>query len=417
MRSGKSSLGTQFDLSSDGNAKRAAYTGIAVDQKTHAVTTAAMEDVLRFQRKRTRAGSSIDGRVGHWLWSPELGRYSLALHGLPDVPVYFEIAAGMVAQRSRFDYWRSIAYYSFEADPLPPGAASTFNAQASCLIGRKTQLFAYRSDAVSGRGMPAAFSDDRESYLIGLVVRGHRSYVEDKGSLSTSKEGQFFVFDNRGYSRVAWSDHDAIHISLPRAELERVVGGQIPSPDAMCRALETSRMAPALKSLMQVTAAQMAFANDAERTFMLNQVTQMAFFICENATADLYDHKGPAHSDLMAVALQLIEQDLANPNLSVAQLQAKLGCSRATLYRAFASAQIGVSDLITDMRVARAKAILTHSPDMPINLVATRCGWYDSASFARAFRRREGLSPSEFREGLRKARQGELRSETIRQLG
>lgn len=367
-------------------------------------------------KKGEELGSSLQRAGEQWLWSPELGRYSLALHGLPDVPVYFEIAASMVEQRSRFDYWRSIAYYSFVADPLPPGAAGTFNAQASFLFGRKTQLFAYRSDAVSGRGMPAAFSDDRESYLIGLVVRGHRHYAEDKAGVATSKPGQFFVFDNRGYSRVAWSDHDAIHISLPRAELERAVGGRIPSPDAMCHALERSRMAPALKSLMQVTAAQMAMANDAERAFMLNQITQMAFFMCEAASADLHDHKGPAQSDLMAVAMQLIEQDLANPNLSVAQLQAKLGCSRATLYRAFASAQIGVSDLITDMRVERAKTMLTHSPDMPINLVATRCGWYDSASFARAFRRREGVSPSEFREDLRNARGNGLGPATSRQL-
>jgi AraC family transcriptional activator of tynA and feaB len=353
--------------------------------------------------------------AGQWLWSPDLGRYSLSAHGLPEVPVYFEITADIVPDRSRYDYWRSIAYYSFEADPLPAGSAGCFNAQARCLIGRKTQLFAYKSAPVSGRGIPAAFADDRESYLIGLVVSGYRHYAEDNASVASSTPGQFFVFDNRGYSRVSWSNHSAIHISLPRSELERLLGGRIPPPDVMCRALEASRMAPALKSLMQFTAGQMAQGNDAERAFMLSQITQMAFFTCETATAELHDDKGAARSNLMTAAIQLIEQNLANPGLSVAQLQAKLGCSRATLYRAFAQADAGVSDVISDMRIQRAKAMLAGSPELPVGMVAVRCGWYDSASFARAFRRREGMSPSEYREGLRGTSGSAGRGETIRQ--
>lgn len=360
-------------------------------------------------------GSSINAAGGHWLWSPDLGRYSLATFGLPEVPVYFEITANIAPEAERYDYWRTIAYYSFEADPLPPGSAGLFHAHARALIGQKTQLFAYKSAAVSGRGIPAAIADDRESYLIGLVLEGYRHYAEDNADLASSGPGQFFVFDNRGRSRVSWSTHNAIHISLPRAELERVLGGRIPPPLTMGRALEKSLMAPALKSLMQVTAAQMAAANDAERAFMLNQITQLALFACESGTAHLHDNKTSIRSDLRAAALQLIEQDLANPGLSVAQLQAKLGCSRATLYRAFAGAENGVSDVIADLRIRRAKAMLAGAPGLPVSLVAIRCGWYDSASFARAFRRREGMSPSEYREQLRRGPGGAGQGETIRQ--
>lgn len=246
-------------------------------------------------------------------------------------------------------------------------------------------------------------ADDRESYLIGVVLKGRRDYVEERGGAISSKAGQFFVFDNRGRSRVNFSAHDAVHISLPRAELERMLGGAIPSPDQMCCALEGSQMGSALKSQLSMMAEHMAGANDIERAFLLSQTTQMAFFACETATADLHSRKRVAPDDLLSLAITLIEQELTSPSLTVVRLLDQLGCSRATLYRAFAGVEGGVSGTIARMRIERAKAIMANSPDLPVNLLAARCGWYDSTSFARAFKRHAGLSPSEFREVLRSA--------------
>lgn len=347
-------------------------------------------------------GSVINPNTDRWLWSPDLGRYSLA-YGLPQVPAYFEAAAHDAPATSRYDYWREIAYYSFDADPLPHDEARTFIASGQCLMGAKANLLAYKSRAVTGRGIPAAFADDRESYLIGVVLRGQRHYSEDADTFVSSKAGKFFVFDNRSYSRVVWSNHSAIHLSLPRLELERVLGGQIPPPQVMCQLLEASRMATALKSQMRMTAAQLAGANDAERAFLLGQLTQLAFFTCEAAAADLLSPKASSSSDLLSAALQLIEQDLTNPGLNVARLQQQLGCSRATLYRAFAKTDMSVLDAIWEMRVQRAKAMLASAPEVPTSLVATRCGWHDGSSFARAFRRWVGMTPSEYREELRRA--------------
>lgn len=345
-------------------------------------------------------GSALKPIADRWLWSPDLGRYSLA-YGLPEVPAYFEAAAHEAPTGSRYEYWREIAYYSFDADPLPQDEARNFTASGQCLMGARAHLLTYKSRAVSGRGIPAAFADDRESYLIGLVLRGQRHYAEDLGGSVISKAGQFFVFDNRSYSRVKWSDHNAIHLSLPRAELERILGGQIPPPQVMCQLLESSRMSTALKTQMRMIAAQIAKANDAERAFLLGQLTQLALFTCETASAGLLKQKARPRSDLLSAALQTIERDLTNPHLSVSKLQEQLGCSRATLYRAFAHTDMSVVDAIWEMRVQRAKAMLASSPELPISLVATQCGWHDGSSFARAFRRWAGMTPSEYREALR----------------
>ncbi|MFO6446275.1 helix-turn-helix domain-containing protein [Erythrobacter sp. NE805] len=334
-----------------------------------------------------------------WAWSPETVRWSLDL-GMPKAPVYFDVSTDAMPQHARYEMWRTLLYYSFEGDSLPADAARAFSARTQCLITDPVQLLHYRSKAVSGRGVPADRANDRETYTIGVVVAGRRTYAQEGAGEVVSRAGEFFVFDNRWSSRVAWSDHRAVQISVPRAELEQRIGERIPDPAAMVALLGGSPMGEVLKSQMLLAARHMVAANEVERDFMLGQLMQLALFACESATAH-NPLRGSQRADLLGAALGLIEQNLGRPGLDARMLQAHLGCSRATLYRAFAEAGTSVSNAIAQMRIKRAKAILAGAPELPVGTVAARCGWYDSASFARAFRRHEGLSPSEFREKYR----------------
>ncbi len=360
---------------------------------------AVQGDVMGQEWQSAKSAGLWSWSPQQWAWSPQHARWSLGL-GLPKVPVFFDVSTDALPETSRYEMWRSLLYYSFDGDPLGPEAQSSFAARTQCLIGDPAQLLRYRSSAVSGRGLPAAVADDRETYVIGLVIEGERRYEQDGASPVVSRAGEFFLFDNRWHSRVAWSDHRAIQVSVARADLEQRLGGSIPDPATLMRLLEASHMGRALKAQLNLTAAHMAGANEAERTFMLDQLMHLALFTCETATEALAE-RSPAHGNLFLTALQLIEQNISRPGFDAKALQALMGCSRATLYRAFAEAGASVSETILDLRIARAKAMLARSPEMPVGQIAARSGWYDNASFARAFRRREGISPSEFREELR----------------
>lgn len=340
--------------------------------------------------------------AGLWSWSPEQWgwtadnvRWSLDL-GMPKTPVFFDVSTDPFPAEDRYDMWRNLLYYSFEGDPPDPDAAKAFSARALCLITDPVQLLRYRSSAVSGRGIPADKAKDRETYSLGVVTAGERLYEQEGARPVVSHEGDFFVFDNRWHSRVVWSDHRAVQLSVPRAELERRIGRAIPEPVEMMRVLEEARIGQVLKAQMQSAARHMAEMQDTEREFMLMQLMQLALFACESATAAL-PARTPARRDLLAAALAIIEQNIGRPGFDARALHTQLGCSRATLYRAFAEAGTSVSEMITQLRIDRAKALLGGAPDMPVNIVAARCGWYDSASFARAFRRHAGLSPSAYR--------------------
>lgn len=355
---------------------------------------------MRDQVTTTQVDPAWNWRPDQWAWSPGAGRWSVSL-GLPQAPLYFELSTDGVPIGSRYEFWRNLVFYSFDADPPSPETPGTFSARSQCLVGDPAQLYLYRSDPISGNGVPADRSDDRETYVLGLVLEGERRHQQAGETAVTSRAGEFFVFDNRWRSRVEWSRHRALHLSLARADVERTLGGQIPPPDKMLGMLEASRMGQALKAQLRIVTGHMAKANGVERSFLLGQLMQFALFTCENATADL-PASGERRTGLLAAALQVIEQNLARPGFDTAAIQAELGCSRATLYRAFAAIDASVADTITRMRVERAKALMARSPNMPIGLVATRCGWYDSATFARAFRRLHGITPSEFRESRSK---------------
>ena len=87
--------------------------------------------------------------------------------------------------------------------------------------------------------------------------------------------------------------------------------------------------------------------------------------------------------------------------LTVEVLAHRAGYSAAHFSRAF-SAMAGESPArwLTGRRVAKATGLLTSSRAHVLD-IALACGFDDATTFARAFRRRTGLSPSAFRASVR----------------
>src|SRR5690606_38064457 len=101
---------------------------------------------------------------------------------------------------------------------------------------------------------------------------------------------------------------------------------------------------------------------------------------------------------ILLSARQYIAAHIANPALSTTEIAAAIGCSRTTLYRAFADMGIAVSDYIREQRLQRfLKLLHQSSPHQTITELALKCGFADVTNFNKIFRRRFGMSPSEVR--------------------
>jgi AraC-like DNA-binding protein/quercetin dioxygenase-like cupin family protein len=96
-----------------------------------------------------------------------------------------------------------------------------------------------------------------------------------------------------------------------------------------------------------------------------------------------------------------VQTHLASPGLSVPQVAAAAGVSTATAQRiARRVAGVSVARLVLETRLTRAAQLL-HDSGLSVGQVARRVGIQDQADFARAFKRRYGLSPSAWAGGRR----------------
>lgn len=95
-------------------------------------------------------------------------------------------------------------------------------------------------------------------------------------------------------------------------------------------------------------------------------------------------------------ARQLIDENWNEP-LTLSQIARRCGLNRSKLSRGFrALFQCSVSEALADRRLSEARRQLI-STDLPVGLIGYRSGYQNNASFSRAFCRRYGLPPSDFR--------------------
>jgi len=109
----------------------------------------------------------------------------------------------------------------------------------------------------------------------------------------------------------------------------------------------------------------------------------------------------PGHGHpLMLKAIDYIEQHLAKPGLSVAEVALALNLNPSYLAHSFAEQQhVRMSHYIAGRRVALAKRLLA-TTDWQIKRVAFECGYANTDWCSQIFRAHAGVTPSVFRRRL-----------------
>ena len=102
---------------------------------------------------------------------------------------------------------------------------------------------------------------------------------------------------------------------------------------------------------------------------------------------------------LYEAARRLIARRCCDPAFGPEQVANGVGCSRATLYRAFAAHDESVAAVIWSSRLERAHRMLlsAEGQGMTLSDIAFACGFREATTFAHMFRRHHGTSPGEAR--------------------
>jgi transcriptional regulator GlxA family with amidase domain len=106
-------------------------------------------------------------------------------------------------------------------------------------------------------------------------------------------------------------------------------------------------------------------------------------------------------SEIHLARLQnLVREHLADPRLDVSLLASTAGVSVRTVHSAFAAIGVTPADYIRRQRVEAAAARLSSS-DVPVSDIAISVGFADVTTFTRCFKRRHGVTPSQWRGAAR----------------
>ncbi len=107
----------------------------------------------------------------------------------------------------------------------------------------------------------------------------------------------------------------------------------------------------------------------------------------------------PARRALLQAALTLIEEELADPQLSPGRAARRLSVSERTLHTAFAGHTRTFSAEVLHQRVWRARRYLLDPARWHLRIVdvAVECGFNDRSHFHRTFRAAFGQPPGEYR--------------------
>ena len=191
--------------------------------------------------------------------------------------------------------------------------------------------------------------------------------------------------------------HESIHLLLPRAQVTQVLGRQPIEGRRALRHLPATPLGEILKAhLLAITQRGEALdAPSAAQAMASVTALAMAYLAQLNPTparAKLPDPDGL----LFDAACRCIEARLGDSQLTADHVARTLGCSRTRLYQLFADRGLSVAAHVRELRLSRSHLLL-RDVALDIGDVAQFCGYGDLPAFSKAFKRRFGITPSEWR--------------------
>lgn len=291
--------------------------------------------------------------------------------------------------RERFDMWCSL----FPFTDMSPLRRAPY--QSSAL------LYAAADGSMLARiHMDATFSNfpkDRSDQIMLNLFLGGCSQVRHRDGEDTVDAGTGFnLMDCTQPMQTIAHQHQSIHLLLPRTQVTQVLGRQPTGDGRALRHLPSTPLGDILKShLLAVTqrgerldAVSAAHATTSVKTLALAYLAEF----CQVQAAELPDPDGL----LFDAACRCIEARLGDSQLTADHVARTLGCSRTRLYQLFADRGLSVAAHVRELRLSRSHLLLRDAA-LDIGDVAQFCGYGDLPAFSKAFKRRFGMTPSEWR--------------------
>jgi AraC-like DNA-binding protein len=312
-----------------------------------------------------------------------------------------EIALHAGTKRDHRAYWREIVRCGTAIGMPPfrfdiPAPGPDFHSRLRWGTGAGVHFL----DGETNRPVSQRVTADARAdvIVIGGLRRGELRIAHDRETTLVIQPGTLFVSVYSRCMQLHWTPHNFQFLVLPRKLLAAALGRHAELHG------DTAQVLPA-RGLVPLLWAQLRLLATHGHTFEADEWSAALSATADVGLSVLRRHfgahdKGPArsHDALLEAARRYIAQHYERADLTAEEVAAAIGCSRTRLYRIFAQAGLAVGDHLREIRLTRARAALETATDCgSLGTLAFQCGYSDLSAFGKAFRRRFGMSPSEWR--------------------
>ncbi|GIL40861.1 helix-turn-helix domain-containing protein [Roseiterribacter gracilis] len=240
--------------------------------------------------------------------------------------------------------------------------------------------------------------DGCDDIHLALVEEGEIIDVGDRESVVRSGGIRLTDFTQPG--TVRWeSPHHSLRLYIPRDAVAATLGTD---PGFLHqRVLSPNGLAPMLAAQLRSLARLAPTASNSVRAVALRATIELALTALAADFGRIARSSEQCSDGLFAAVNRYIQQELGSPTLTPAVIAARVGCSRAHLYRLFARYGLSVADYIREARLQRSLVELQTVAQSreTIAALAFRCGFENPVYFARLFKQRFGCTPQDVRRG------------------
>ena len=233
--------------------------------------------------------------------------------------------------------------------------------------------------------------------LLGPGTIGNHAWPAKAVAFEFADKAADFIFHARPNAIVLNSKANSRRMIflVARSACERLLGGSLDLEDRESYLLpaELRAIAAAIRDCAMGVAA-------AEPYRLAKSIELLCEILAAHGRGELLSAESPtlsfADCQRVASARALIEENWRE-RLTLSQIARSCGLNRSKLSRGFRELyRCSVTEAIVERRLAEARRELL-ATDLPVGLIGYRSGYQNNASFSRAFCRRFGVPPSDFR--------------------
>ena len=318
-------------------------------------------------------------------------------------PAFFDRQSTLALPPSeRFDQWRAW-HPTVELNPLTKSAARGLEAQVLRYRLPDGTVFGFtRSGEVESRFGRLSSAN---YFLFSAVMSGGAISSAGKHELPMRPGNRLYLIDGRRPLRTRGSaDLSHVYLVLPREPaIEAITRDPLSGPHAVLGVESRGLLAIAFAQLQALLHHLKDLSEPAVAEVIRSAAGLVTFGLKQQfgGTSDV--DRPVAYEMVYLSARRMMETYSGNPQLTASSIAIAIGCSRAHLYRAFATQGLTVADVLREIRLKKAQSLLQDRRPRSLGQIAAQSGFADQSSFSRAFRAAFGITPRQWRELARES--------------